>query len=112
MARGSAVLFPPACGQLPAGNFARVVGVPLDTVYFDRAHVWGMDISVQPQARDAVRDANSARLHLLPSTDSQDCGAPSRLRLPSLAYFYNECMEPAQPAVLTGVIDVTARALH
>ena len=31
--------------------------------------------------------------------------APPSLRLPSLAFFYNECMVPARPAVLTGVLD-------
>ena len=30
---------------------------------------------------------------------------PPHLRLPSLAYFFNECMVPARPAVLTGVLD-------
>ena len=31
--------------------------------------------------------------------------AVRRLRLPSLAYFFNECMAPSRPCVLTGVID-------
>jgi predicted O-methyltransferase YrrM len=49
--------------------------------YFPSAHVYGIDISVQPQAHDRVRDARSERLHLLPSADSRDCRTTERLQL-------------------------------
>ena len=66
--------------------------------YFE-AHMPDVDEAAPPTPRPPPSSA-AAQLRPLSGT----LPSPPSLRLPSLAYFFNEHMVPARPAVLTGVL--------
>ena len=61
-------------------GFAQGKSIRVWHAYFSNAHIYGIDVSVQWQAKQAERDLG-ARVHVLPSADSTDPRVIDRLRL-------------------------------